>query len=148
MWIKEKTNQLKKRYKTDCPYQLAEHLRIHIMQHDLHHEINGYYKYDRRNQYIVINDNLDQHYQRVVCAHELGHAILHKHVNTPFMRRNTFLSVDKIEREANRFAAELLIPDDTFYECKTIHDVVSLHNVPIELAQLKYQCCKEEFFSI
>ena len=115
------------------------------MQHDLHHEINGYYKYDRRNQYIVINDNLDQHNQRVVCAHERGHAILHKHVNTPFMRNNTFLSVDKIEHEANRFAAELLIPDESIYELNNIHHVASLHNVPVELVRLK-QCCRGDLF--
>jgi len=145
MWIKDKANQLKERYKTDCPYQLAEHLKIHIMQHDLHHEINGYYKYDRRNQFIVINDNLAPYNQRVVCAHELGHAILHKHVNTPFMRNNTFLSVDKIEHEANRFAAELLIPDESIYELNNIHHVASLHNVPVELVRLK-QCCRGDLF--
>lgn len=144
MWIKEKINQLKERYKTDCPYQLAEHLKIHVLQHNLHDEINGYYKYDRRNQYIVINDNLDQYLQRVVCAHELGHAVMHKHVNTPFMRNNTFLSVSKIEREANRFAAELLIPDESIIECKTIYDIASLHNVPVEIVRLK--CYVESYF--
>lgn len=142
MWIKKKVNQLKERYETDCPYQLAQHLKIHVILHDLHHEINGYYKYDRRNQYIVINNNLDEHNQKGVCAHELGHAVLHKHVNTPFMRSNTFLSVSKIEREANRFAAELLIPDDSFKDNETIFAIASIHNVPIELVELK---CRELF---
>lgn len=140
MWIKEKTNQLKERYNTDCPYQLAEHLKIHVTQHNLHHEINGYYKYDRRNQYIVINDNLDEQLQKVVCAHELGHAVLHKHVNTPFMRSNTFLSVSKIEREANRFAAELLVSDEAFNEIDSMQQLASIHNVPVELLRLKYLC--------
>ena len=142
MWIKEKTNQLKQRYNTDCPYEIASYLKIHVMQHELHPEINGYYKYDRRNQYIVINDNLNQHEQRVVCAHELGHAVMHKHVNTPFMCKNTFLSVSKIEREANRFAAELLIPDASIKECETLLHIASLHNVPMELVELK---CKKLF---
>ena len=137
MWIKNKTNQLKKKYNTECPYEIANYLKIHVMQHDLHPEINGYYKYDRRNQYIVINDNLDEHKQKVVCAHELGHAVLHKHVNTPFMRNNTFLSVSKIEREANWFAAELLIPDESFNKYETIQTIASLHKVPIELVELK-----------
>lgn len=142
MWIKEKVNQLKERYKTDCPFQLAEHLKVHVMYHNLHPEINGYYKYDRRNQYIVINHNLGLNQQRVVCAHEVGHAILHPKVNTPFMNNNTFLSVRKIEREANRFAAELLIPDDSFKDNETIFAIASIHNVPIELVELK---CKELF---
>lgn len=137
MWIKEKTNQLKEKYKTDCPYQLANHLKIHVMQHNLHPEINGYYKYDRRNQYIIINANLTKYSQKIVCAHELGHAVLHPKINTPFMRNNTLLSVNKIEREANRFAAELLIPDESLNEYETIQNIASLHNVPLELVELK-----------
>lgn len=142
MWIKERALHLKEKHKTSDPFLLATYLNIIVIMCDLHPEINGYYKFDRRNKYIVINSNLSYTMQLLVCAHELGHAIFHPRINTPFMRRNTFLSVEKIEREANRFAAELLIPDETFYKCKTIHDVTSLHNVPIELAQLKYQCCK------
>lgn len=137
MWINEKTNQLKQRYNTECPYELASYLKIHIMEHNLHPDINGYYKYDRRNQYIVINNNLDLNQQRIVCAHELGHAVLHPKVNTPFMNNNTFLSVSKIEREANLFAAELLIPDDGLIENETIYNIASLHNVPLELVKLK-----------
>ena len=46
-----------------------------------------------------------------VMAHELGHAILHKTENCYFIRNKTFLSTAWIEKEANTFAAELLIPD-------------------------------------
>ena len=52
--------------------------------------------------------------QRTVCAHELGHAVLHTHANTPFLRKNTFFSVDKLEIEANTFAALLLIDKRPF----------------------------------
>ena len=142
MWIRETVRQLTKKHETTCPYEIAESCNIITLKHDLHHDINGYYKYDRRNQYIVINQNLTDQQQKVVCAHELGHAVMHKHVNTPFMRSNTFLSVSKVEREANRFAAELLIPDESFCECESIYDIASLHNVPLELVQLK-RLCKE-----
>ncbi|MER2171811.1 MAG: ImmA/IrrE family metallo-endopeptidase [Psychrobacillus psychrodurans] len=91
----------------------------------------------RRNQYIVINSNLEKYTQNIVCAHELGHAVLHPKINTPFMRNNTLLSVNKIEREANRFAAELLIPDESLNEYETIQNKASLHNVPLELVELK-----------
>lgn len=145
MWIKEKVNQLKERYKTDCPFQLAEHLKVHVMYHNLHPEINGYYKYDRRNQYIVINDNLDRYGKRFTCCHELGHAILHPRVNTPLMRRDTFLSVDKTEREANRFAAELMIPDEAITETNNVYELASLYGVPAELVKLKL-FYKEDLF--
>ncbi len=142
MWIREKVLQLKQKFDTECPYELAGYLNIHVLNHDLHKEIRGYYKYDRRNQFIVINSNLDEYYQRVVCAHELGHAVLHKKVNTPFMRQNTFLSVEKIELEANRFAAHLLVPDESLfdsYDQMTIYNIASLHNVPVELVELKFK---------
>ncbi|MEK4629756.1 MAG: ImmA/IrrE family metallo-endopeptidase [Solibacillus sp.] len=147
MWIKQKTNQLKERYKTDCPYQLAKCLNVHVVFHNLHPEINGYYKYDRRNKYIVINSNLDDKDKKSTCAHELGHVSLHPRVNTPLMRRDTFLSVSKIEREANQFAAELLISDESLLKCQneqmTMQDIALLHNVPLELVELK---CKKLFF--
>lgn len=146
MWIRERVLQLKKKSNTNCPYKLANYLKVNVLKHDLHNEINGYYKYERRNQFIVINENLDEYLQRVVCAHELGHAVLHKNVNTPFMRNNTFLSVSKIEREANQFAAQFLISDDSLEEClkdrMTTYEIASLHNVPLELVELK---CKGLF---
>ena len=49
-------------------------------------------------------------------ADELGHAILHRTENCYFIRNKTFLSTAWIEREANTFAAELLIPDSLIYE--------------------------------
>lgn len=145
MWIKKTVNQLKKKYKTDCPYQLAEYLNVRIMYHNLHLEINGFYKYDRRNKYIIINDSLDKYDKRFTCAHELGHAFMHPRLNTPFMRRNTFLSIDKKEREANRFAAELLIPDEAIAESNNIYELASLYGVPVELVKLKL-FCKEDLF--
>ncbi|AMA72894.1 hypothetical protein ACH33_08510 [Aneurinibacillus sp. XH2] len=136
MWLKEKVKTLINKHKTSNPFEIAARMNIHIIKWDLHKQINGYYKYDRRNRYIVINCNLDNNFQRVVCAHELGHAILHTRVNTPFMTMNTFFSVNKIEREANTFAAELLIPDDNF-ENLSIYEIASIYQVPVELVKLK-----------
>lgn len=143
-WIKSIVNELVKKHGSISPYNLANKMNINVFTHDLHIEIRGYYKYDRRNKYIVINDKLDEETQRVVCAHELGHAVLHPRSNTTFMKQNTLLSIDRIESEANRFAAELLIPDNTLAEHGhlTIFEIASLHNVPTELVMLK---CKELF---
>ncbi len=49
-------------------------------------------------------------------AHELGHAILHVKENCAFMSSKTLLLTSKIERQANLFAAHLLIPDDMVKE--------------------------------
>lgn len=43
------------------------------------------------------------------------------------------------------FAAELLIPNGSFKENETIYDIASIHNVPIELVELK---CKKLFLQL
>ncbi|MEV2359371.1 ImmA/IrrE family metallo-endopeptidase [Paenibacillus larvae] len=46
---------------------------------------------------------------RFSIVHELSHHILHQGINTPFLKRNTLFSIDKIEREANELALYILI---------------------------------------
>lgn len=65
---------------------------------------------------IHINQNLSNRDAKFTCAHELGHAVLHPDASNPFLRSKTFLSVDKLEIEANCFAVDLLIPDETTIE--------------------------------
>jgi Zn-dependent peptidase ImmA (M78 family) len=140
-WIKKIVQDLTKKYKTNNPYELAAFNNVHILLWDLHEEIKGFYKYDKRNKYIFINNNLDESSQKFVCAHELGHSQLHPRVNTPFLRANTLLSTDKIEREANRFAVELLVPDEILYEYQgsklTINEVATAYGIPKEAVHLK-----------
>lgn len=99
----------------------------------------GYFNTYKRIKIIHINQELNESEQQFVCAHELGHSILHPEVNTPFLRKNTLFSISKIEREANEFAVELLLPDTLLYE----HQDVSLSHlaansgVPLELLHLK-----------
>lgn len=90
---------------------------------------------------IHINNAASQQDQRFTCAHELGHVILYPNVNTPFLRRHTLYSVDRIEREANQFAVELLMPDEFLYEFKhkdyTVQEAAALYGVPSGLEHLK-----------
>ncbi|MBO1515678.1 ImmA/IrrE family metallo-endopeptidase [Metabacillus bambusae] len=140
-WVKDKATNLMKKHKTNDPFELASLMNIHVVPWDLHEEILGYYKYDKKNRYIVINSNLNDYKQRFTCTHELGHAVLHPKANTPFMRKNTLFSIDKIEVEANTFAVELLLPDDHLYEYRdtnlSIYQISEMHGVPKELSHLK-----------
>lgn len=145
---KDTALELADKFNTTDPFEIAEHLNVHIFYQNLDPSIMGFYKYNKKNQYICINENLSINKQIVTCSHELGHCRMHKHVNTPFLRANTFLSVDKFERQANLFAVELLLPDEDWHayakELKTI-DAISNHTgIPKELLLLKYQktiCC-------
>ncbi|MFF2449321.1 ImmA/IrrE family metallo-endopeptidase [Neobacillus sp. NPDC058068] len=141
MWIKDIVKQLTGTHKTNDPFAIAELRNIQVILWNLHQEIKGFYKYDKRNKYIFINNNLDEDEQKFVCAHELGHAQLHPRVNTPFLRNNTLLSVDRIEIEANRFAVELLMPDAVINEYQdsnlSIYEICEQYSVPRELAHVK-----------
>lgn len=142
--IEDTVKQIIKKYHSNCPFEISKSKGIIISYADLG-DTHGFYFCDSRIKFININQRLSKRQQRIVCAHELGHAILHPKTNTPFMKAHTLLSVDKIEIEANTFAAHLLIPDESlfdYYEQTTIHDIASLHDVPIELVELK---CKGLF---
>lgn len=133
--------KLVKRYDTNDPFELASLMNINVVYWDLHEEIKGFYKYDKRNKYIVINCNSDEKSQIFTAAHELGHSQMHSRVNTPFLREKTFLSVDRIEIEANTFAVELLLPDKAIYEQDdvniTLKEIAGMYCVPNEVAHLK-----------
>lgn len=104
-----------KKYKTNDPFKIADMLNISIFYEELG-TINGYYNKPLRMKQIHINDALSENMKKFTCAHELGHALLHPDVSTPFLRSQTLLSVNKMEIEANTFAVKLLIPDDIIRE--------------------------------
>lgn len=133
MWIKNIVKELVTKYKTNNPFELAELKNINVIKFDLLEEISGFYKYDRRNKYIVINSNLDEPSQYFVCAHEFGHSQLHPRINTPFLNKFTLLSTDKIEREANEFAVNLLLYDKDFENYETKSELLFANGIPLEM---------------
>lgn len=143
MRVKKAAVHLVKKHGTNCPFTIAQDKGINIVYGDLG-SMYGYYFVYKRMPIININHGLEEDMQRVVCAHELGHAILHPKINTSFMKRTTFFSLDKFEAEANKFAAELLIPDEQLFEINNLEKTASLHGVPIEIIKLKH-CCKKRF---
>lgn len=115
MDIKEIAERTAKHCGTRNPFDAADSLGI-IVSFESLNSIRGYYSKARRQKFIHINSDLPEHLQKFVCAHELGHSILHPDANTPFLRKNTLLSVNRLEIEANRFAACLLLTDPDLRE--------------------------------
>ncbi len=74
--------------------------------------LKGFYVCENSRRYIVINRELGSIMRAVVCAHELGHDMLHRELAAGGIRESSFLlDGNKTEREANLFAACLLISD-------------------------------------
>jgi len=95
------------------PMRIAEYAGVRIAIMPLG-EIAGNYLLIKRKRWIFVNDDIptDSPLFKVVVAHELGHALLHRKENCAFIRSRTLLLTSGIEREANLFAAYLLITDD------------------------------------
>lgn len=115
MDIKATAERIVRYCETRNPFTAAKSLGIIVLYEPLG-SVRGYYSKARRQKFIHINDDLPEYLQRFVCAHELGHSILHPDASTPFLRNNTLFSVDKLEIAANRFAACFLLSDNDLRE--------------------------------
>lgn len=113
MDVNQVVQSIIKKYKTRSPYELADSMKIEIHRHELG-SILGYYYKAYRTKHIVLNCNLirGDPEEKYVLTHELGHSVIHPNANTPFLRANTYLSVDKMEIEANKFSMFYLISDE------------------------------------
>ena len=80
--------QLQRKYDTTSPFEIAGQRKINVYYEPLG-SIRGYYTCFCRVKSIHINTDLDDDKQLFVCAHELGHAVLHPKSNTPFLQENT-----------------------------------------------------------
>lgn len=79
-------------------------------------DMRGYYQYIKRCHIIYLDDKLSCHDRNLVCAHELGHSILHKGFNRIFMDQKTYMVASRYELEADRFAVDLIYADDELRE--------------------------------
>ncbi len=128
----QKVKSLVKAYHTSNPFELCDCLNINVTYHDLG-SIRGYYTKQRRSKFIVLDLSLEDYLRKVVCAHELGHAIMHPTLNTPFHLANTFFSKDKYEIQANKFAAYLILESYSEEELDSmcLNKISCLTGIPI-----------------
>lgn len=123
------------------PFSAAAKKGITVLFSDLPDSTKGvcYTAFGKR--IVLINSRLDETEARYVCAHELGHAVLHPELNYSFLITKTLFLPSKFEREADIFAAELLIDDSTLrqveFERMSAAQVAAVLNLPEKLIQLK-----------
>lgn len=120
--------RLIRKYHTRDPFQLARMLGIHVKFIDTKQQ-KGFCKILLRNSFIFINRNMSEQMQRMACAHELGHLLLHRHLLTDrqwLLEMELFDIRSDTEYEANVFASELLIDEKELEElARQGHDMIS-----------------------
>ncbi len=121
--IAELVDQLVAEHHERDPFLLCKLLDIEILSYDFSNGIKGYLFSHSGAKVIVINENLPRFMKRLICAHELGHALLHEDLAD-------FKAVDfsvydvsaKPELEANLFAGELLLSDEDVLDLMPDYD--------------------------
>ena len=108
----ECARELVQKYNTRDPFELCSELGVAVRFKDIGC-LRGFYTVIRGARFIVISEALTESEAKAVCAHELGHDILHRELAVDSDLRDLFLFQmnPKCEYESNHFAAELLLDE-------------------------------------
>ncbi len=137
------------------PFVICEVLDYKLHYIDLHPKLKAYYFYQSRINNIVIDENIMELFRPILIAHELGHGTLHRKV----AMMSGFQELELLEKradkpmeyEANLFAAELLLEDNSVLETLneyTFFETASILNVPAALLDFKFAILKTKGYRI
>ncbi|OEF96108.1 ImmA/IrrE family metallo-endopeptidase [Desulfuribacillus alkaliarsenatis] len=107
--------KLRNKYRTNNPFEIASTLGIRINYIVSDNQTKGYVVNATQSPLILINKKYNYTSQKVVCAHELGHALMHTESSiNHFQRDRNSSNSENIrdEYEANLFAVALLFNHD------------------------------------
>lgn len=137
------------------PFRICDDLRIVLLRISMGTDpdaVKGFFIFKRKVKVIVVNADLPEIMQRVVVAHEIGHAQLHAHGSVQqYHDFGMFRGGSVAEEEATMFAAELLLTDEDVleafqYEPKFFRAAASLY-VPPELLDFKLRSMKDRGYT-
>ncbi|MDO5560559.1 MAG: ImmA/IrrE family metallo-endopeptidase [Oscillospiraceae bacterium] len=125
--IVKKADSLVKKFATRDPARIADELGI-IVKPCPFRQQRGAYNVILRNRFIFIKDDLPAVMNRIVMAHEIGHDVFHRDealMKGGFREFNIFdMRDNRMEFEANLFAAQMTLDDDEFLEyCERGYDI-------------------------
>jgi Zn-dependent peptidase ImmA (M78 family) len=140
--IKKTLKKLVNECNTRNVYDICSFLDIEILKHNLNN-MKGYFLNIKGKKAIILNTLLPEVEEVTVIAHELGHITLHSSSNICFLTNYTYSNTNKLENEANEFAAELLITDqdikDAMEKQFSIEQMACYFEVPKELIEYKFK---------
>lgn len=156
-YIIDQVQKTIKKYAETNPVRLAKAMKIIVSYRPLGTAegcIKGFFVIVNRIKHITINSDLPEELQKVILAHEIGHAVLHKKEaqGAAFHELMLFDSVDHKEYEANIFASELLLSNedvmDAINEDQFFFDAAKQLCVPPEMLDFKFRIMKKQGFKV
>ncbi len=147
--IIDTVDKLVKKYHTRDPYKLCELLGIKIHYYDLEKKLKGFFFYQSRQKNIVIDSNVNEILERILVAHELGHAILHTKIAMMkgFQEMEVLDGGSQEEDEANFFVAELILEDEkvlSHLSEYSFFETAKILYVPAALLDYKFTLLQEK----
>lgn len=115
---------------------------------ELHDELpEGCYLKEGFIRSVLIHPDLNKYMINIVYTHELGHSVEHPDVNTMRLKSYDPVFVQKIELEADTFAAEFLLEDDVFLKNPHLSkdEIATNHNVLLKHVELKLKNLDKAF---
>ncbi len=148
--ISESVAALVKKYDERDPFRLCRAMDITLLRQPLGNApdaIKGFFLESKRIRTITVNSDLPEVFQRIIVAHELCHATNHRKSGIhAFHEVSMFDQTSIMEKDANLFAAELLLEDQKVLEAlnqdTTFFSAAAALLVPAELLDFKFRVMK------
>lgn len=142
--------KLKNKYVESNPFHLCRDMGIILIPRRLGTDtdsVKGFFLENKRIRTITYNVDLPLIIQKIIIAHELGHAVLHRNCGVhAFHDVTMYDSTSVYEKEANLFAAEYLLEDDEVLDAlnqdSTFFSAASELMIPAELLDFKFRVLK------
>lgn len=130
-----------RQYGTRDPFTLAREMHIELLVRELG-TLKGFYKDVYGTPFIFLSRHLSRGEATLVCAHELGHHLLHRRFAAfGFEEVSVFSPASRREYEANLFAAELLLDTKEVFDAAraggTAAQIAAELGADVRLVELK-----------
>ena len=150
--ICKKVKSIIDKYDETDPFKLCDEMGIIVLSAPMgmgESACKGFFLSQSRIGSITVNSDLSPDFRRVICAHELGHAVLHKNAaGSGFHDFSLLDSGGRLEYEANVFAAELLMSDEEVLsvidEEKSVFSAAARLYVPAQMLDFKLRIMKSK----
>lgn len=148
--ICDAVTRIKRKYVETDPFRLCRAMDIKLIFEPMGKDPDapkGFFLECKRIRTITVNSDLPEVIQKIIVAHEIGHALFHRKTGIHAFHDITMFDQNSVmEKEANLFAAEYILEDQKVFEVlnrdTTFFSAAAALYVPAELLDFKFRLMK------